>query len=92
MKKIVALRPWRSFLLDIGSARSPPMKTNDDVREGPDIAPADHSESGLIPRRPENVHTLVLLGSGRLGKRMENGMATRKAMASKKNTTPIHVT
>src|SRR5215510_6858248 len=26
-----ALRPWRSFLLGIGSARSAPMKNNDDI-------------------------------------------------------------
>src|SRR5262245_40226773 len=30
-KKIFALQPWRSFLLDIGSARSAPMKNNDDI-------------------------------------------------------------
>src|SRR5215471_4058420 len=30
-KKIFALRPWRSFLPGIGSARSPPMKNNDDI-------------------------------------------------------------
>jgi hypothetical protein len=26
-----ALRPWRSFLPGIGSARSPPMRNNDDI-------------------------------------------------------------
>src|SRR5215813_11907046 len=31
VKKIFALRPWRSFLPGIGSARSPPMKSNDDI-------------------------------------------------------------
>jgi hypothetical protein len=30
-KKIFALRPWRSFLPGIGSARSPPMNNNDDI-------------------------------------------------------------
>jgi hypothetical protein len=30
-KKIFELRPWRSFLLGIGSARSAPMKNNDDI-------------------------------------------------------------
>src|SRR5215813_4227679 len=30
-KKIFALRPWRSFLPGIGSARSAPMKNNDDI-------------------------------------------------------------
>src|SRR5262249_28439238 len=30
-EKIFALRPWRSFLPGIGSARSPPMKNNDDI-------------------------------------------------------------
>src|SRR5215510_10986481 len=30
-KKIFVLRPWRSFLPGIGSARSPPMKNNDDI-------------------------------------------------------------
>src|SRR5215510_7981961 len=30
-KKIFALRPWRSFLPGIGSARSPSMKNNDDI-------------------------------------------------------------
>src|SRR5215467_14317910 len=29
--KIFALRPWRSFLPGIGSARSAPMKNNDDI-------------------------------------------------------------
>src|SRR5215475_7101488 len=26
-----ALRPWRSFLPGVGSARSPPIKNNDDI-------------------------------------------------------------
>src|SRR5215510_4252845 len=30
-KKIFVLRPWRSFLPGIGSARSPSMKNNDDI-------------------------------------------------------------
>jgi hypothetical protein len=30
-KKIIVLRPWRSFLPGIGSARSPPMKNNDNI-------------------------------------------------------------
>src|SRR5215813_6027681 len=30
-EKIFALRPWRSFLTCIGSARSPPMKNKDDT-------------------------------------------------------------
>src|SRR5262245_13818039 len=30
-KKIFALLPWRSFLPGIGSARSAPMKNNDDI-------------------------------------------------------------
>src|SRR5262245_5620603 len=30
-KKTFELRPWRSFLLGIGSARSAPMKNNDDI-------------------------------------------------------------
>src|SRR5215510_14034601 len=30
-KKIFALRPWRSYLPGIGSARSAPMKNNDDI-------------------------------------------------------------
>src|SRR5262245_52245508 len=30
-KKIFELRPWHSFSLGIGSARSAPMKNNDDI-------------------------------------------------------------
>ena len=30
-KKILALRPWRSFLPGVGSARLRPMKNNDDI-------------------------------------------------------------
>jgi chorismate mutase len=30
-KKIFELRPWRSFLLGIGSARSAPIKNNNDI-------------------------------------------------------------
>src|SRR5262245_60457947 len=52
-----------------------------------------HRYTRFRPKPPKkNAHTLVSLGSGRLGKRMENGMATRKAMASKKNTIPSQAT
>jgi hypothetical protein len=52
-----------------------------------------HMYRRLSPQAAQkNVHTLVSLGSGRLEKRRENGMATRKAMASKKNTIPSQAT